>query len=66
MQPFLAESAPSPGRALAAVAALTIIASMAMVALMVMISSPHRSWHHEHHQLPRLGQCMQGYVYLTR
>ena len=62
MQPFLAESAPRPGRAIAFVAALAVVASMAMA----MAPRHHRSWHHEHHQLPRLGKCVQGYMYLTR
>jgi len=61
MQPFLAESAPRPGRAIAFVAALAVVGSIAMA-----MALPHRSRHHEHHQLPRLGHCMQGHLYLTR
>jgi hypothetical protein len=61
MQPFLAESAPRPGRAIAFVAALAVVASITMA-----MPLRHRPRHHEHHQVPRLGRCMQGYMYLTR
>jgi hypothetical protein len=62
MQPFLAESAPRPGRAIAFLAALAVVASIGIA----MTPRHHRFRHHEHHQLPRLGKCVQGYVYLTR
>jgi len=62
MQPFLAESAPRPGRAIALVAALAVVASITMA----MATRHHRPRYHEHHQLPRLGKCVQGYMYLTR
>jgi hypothetical protein len=61
MLPILAESAPHPRRAVAFVVALSIALSF------LVIPSHHRPRHREHHQVPRLGQCMQGgYAYGTR
>jgi len=56
MQPILAESAPRPGRFAAFAVALAVVASL------VMMPSLSRS----HHQLPRLGKCMNGYTYVAR
>ena len=58
MQPILAESA-HPARAAAFAVVLAIVASL------VMIPGRHRPNHREHHQLPRLGKCVQ-YSYLLR
>jgi len=59
MQPILAESASRPGRAVAFAVVLTIVAAL------VMSPGRHRPNHREHHQLPRLGKCVQ-YSYLVR
>jgi hypothetical protein len=59
MQPILAESASRPGRAVAFAVALAVVASL------MMIPGRHRPNHREHHQLPRLGKCVQ-YSYLLR
>jgi len=61
MLPILAASAPHPGRAAVFVVALSLALSL------LVIPSHHRPRHRQHHQLPRLGQCMQGsYAHGTR
>jgi hypothetical protein len=60
MQPILAESAPRPGRFAAFAVALAVVASF------VMMPSSSHSRHRSHHQLPRLGKCMNGYTYVVR
>jgi hypothetical protein len=60
MQPILAESASHAGRAVAFAVALAIAASLVLVPSFV------RPKHREHHQLPRIGKCVNGYAYLAR
>jgi hypothetical protein len=64
MQPILAESAPHR-RPLVLAAVLAVVASIAAVT--VATPRPHNTrWHRHHHHLPYNGQCLYGYVYVTR
>jgi hypothetical protein len=62
MEPILAESASRPGRGVVIAVALSVVASF-----FLMIPRHPRPAPREHHQLPRMGKCMQSsYAYLTR
>ena len=60
MQPILAESGPRPSRIAAIAVAFAVVTSL------VMMPSQHRPRHRTHHQLPRIGKCLNGYVYVAR